>query len=408
MIALNTKFKKLGQPGSPRYKVITGGRAGAKSFGVSTYTCRRTRWAGHKTLYTRYTMTSAEESIIPEIQEKIDLMGYADEFYSTKKRVYNTVSKSSIIFSGIQSSGRMQTAKLKGLKDVDLWVLDEAEELVDEDVFNKIDLSIRHPTSQNEIILILNPTNTDHWIWKRWFENSHYHKIIDDVPVAMSTHPEIEHIHFTYLDNLKHLPDDYVNGLRQLKTLRPKRYAHEVIGSWLERQEGVVFENWMEGPFDFTLPYCYALDWGYYPDPLAIIKVAVDPRRRLIFAKEITYSTKINDVVELFKNSEIKQHSDLIVCDHGEDRTMWSIQDAGYNIQKAVKNEIKNDVREINDWTLIIDPTSYNLKKELNNYIWNDKKSSIPIGEYNHLLDGLRYAFNRLVYYKSAGVRRTN
>ena len=30
--------------------------------------------------------------------------------------------------------------------------------------------------------------------------------------------------------------------------------------------------------------------------------------------------------------------------------------------------------------------------KELNNYVWHDKKSETPIDDYNHLLDALGYA----------------
>jgi hypothetical protein len=34
--------------------------------------------------------------------------------------------------------------------------------------------------------------------------------------------------------------------------------------------------------------------------------------------------------------------------------------------------------------------------RELNNYIWNDKKSNVPIDNYNHALDALRYGYDEL------------
>ncbi|MCU7583693.1 PBSX family phage terminase large subunit, partial [Riemerella anatipestifer] len=37
-----------------------------------------------------------------------------------------------------------------------------------------------------------------------------------------------------------------------------------------------------------------------------------------------------------------------------------------------------------------------NLKKELRNYTWNDKKAGIPIDKHNHLIDALRYGFIEL------------
>jgi phage terminase large subunit len=50
----------------------------------------------------------------------------------------------------------------------------------------------------------------------------------------------------------------------------------------------------------------------------------------------------------------------------------------------------------IQDYDLVIhnDDQAVHLVKELNNYIWLDKKSSTPIDKYNHALDSLRYAIS--------------
>jgi phage terminase large subunit len=42
------------------------------------------------------------------------------------------------------------------------------------------------------------------------------------------------------------------------------------------------------------------------------------------------------------------------------------------------------------DYELVVDPTSINLIKELNNYVWDGDKEK-PIDDYNHALDGIRY-----------------
>ena len=46
----------------------------------------------------------------------------------------------------------------------------------------------------------------------------------------------------------------------------------------------------------------------------------------------------------------------------------------------------------IQDYDLVIDESSTDLVKELNNYSWLEKKSETPIDKYNHALDALRYA----------------
>ena len=43
------------------------------------------------------------------------------------------------------------------------------------------------------------------------------------------------------------------------------------------------------------------------------------------------------------------------------------------------------------DYKIVVTPNSLNLQKELNNYAWSDKKAGIPIDEYNHLIDAIRY-----------------
>lgn len=44
------------------------------------------------------------------------------------------------------------------------------------------------------------------------------------------------------------------------------------------------------------------------------------------------------------------------------------------------------------DYELIISPDSINIVKEINNYVWHDKKSQTPIDDYNHALDAIGYA----------------
>jgi phage terminase large subunit len=80
-------------------------------------------------------MTSAHLSIIPEFQEKIDIMNLNSRFDVNKSEITNKESGSEIIF--IKSSSGDQTANLKSLQGVTTWILDEAEEL-DEKTFDKI------------------------------------------------------------------------------------------------------------------------------------------------------------------------------------------------------------------------------------------------------------------------------
>lgn len=232
-----------------RYALVTGGRGGGKSFGLNTFLLDETYEKGNKTLFTRFTMDSAEDSIIPEFKEKLELLNCANDFKVNSRDIKNKESGSSVLFRGIKTSSGMQTAKLKSMQGITTFVLDEAEELVDESVFNKIDQGIRSVNYKNTVILIMNPTDEDHWVYQRWIKDTHRIEVIDGIPVQISTHPDVTHIHITYLDNLENLDQEYLDSvIYALKEKNPERYGIEIIGKWgAVRPGGEFYSSFSEG-----------------------------------------------------------------------------------------------------------------------------------------------------------------
>lgn len=378
-----------------RYILITGGRGSGKSFEVGTFLSLLTYEQKHRILFTRYTMASAGISIIPEFMEKIELMEVAHHFDVNKSEITNTETGSDILFRGIKTSSGNQTANLKSLQGVTTWVLDEAEELIDENIFDTIDLSIRKKGIQNRIILVMNPTTKEHWIWKRFF-NGHVKYIdVDGEQIPVSNHPDICHIHTTYLNNREHLSDSYLKRLDLIKENNPGKYKHLVLGGWLEKAEGVIFENWQEGTFNESLPYVYGMDFGYITDPTTLIKVAKDGD--VLYLKEELYRQGMDtNSIASFLDRTVEKH-DLIVADNAEPRLIAELQDKGFNIipcQKG-KDSIKNGIANLSGVKMVVN--GQNLIKELNNYSWSNKRANIPNDNYNHLIDAVRYAFIELM-----------
>ena len=122
-------FKK-DRRGEPRYTVITSGRAGGKSTAVSTSTVCDTYTDDRAILYSRWTMASAEISVIPEYKDKIVLLGKERHFAQKKDTIINRVSGGVLYFRGINTSSGNQTAKLKSIPKLRKFFLDEAQELV--------------------------------------------------------------------------------------------------------------------------------------------------------------------------------------------------------------------------------------------------------------------------------------
>ena len=384
MITLNNKYKPLFE-NDTRYFIVTGGRGSSKSFGVGTFTNLLSFEQGHKILFTRQTMTSAHLSIIPEFQEKIDLMELNEMFDVTKSEIRNKQSNSEIIFRGIRTSSGDQTANLKSLQGVTTWVLDEAEELTDETTFDKINLSLRQKGKQNRVILILNPATKEHWIYKKFFEDRGVQEGFNGIK------DDVTYIHTTYEDNIDNLDQSFINEILRIKETNPQKYKHQILGGWLNKAEGVVFTNWRIDNFEEVGTIIFGQDFGFSVDPTSLIKVSIDKSKKRIYAKEYLYKTSLT-TSDIYNENLRYCNRSLIVADSAEPRLIQELKSRGLNIKGIKKPTIIERIALVQDYELIVDSESSNLIKELNNYVWHDKKSQTPIDDYNHLLDALGYA----------------
>lgn len=385
MVTLNDKYKNLGS--DSRYFIVTGGRGSSKSFSVTSFLLLLTYEQGHVILFTRYTLVSAHISIIPEFIEKIELMEMQSNFVITKDEIINTVTGSKIIFKGIKTSSGTQTANLKSLQGVTTWVLDEAEELTDEDTFDKIDLSIRHKVKQNRVILILNPTTKEHFIYNRFFESK---GIQEGVTL---TRNDTTYIHTTYLDNIENLSKSFLDQIEQIKSHRPEKFKHQIMGGWLDKAEGVIFTNWSIGDFVNTGTVVFGQDYGFSNDPSTLVETSIDRANRKIYIKLHLYQTGLT-TSDLYEINKRVAGDSLTIADSAEPRLINELRAKGLNILEAVKGQgsVTHGISILQDYDLVIDPESIELHKELNNYSWLEKKSKTPIDNFNHAIDAIRYA----------------
>ena len=340
---------------------------------------------GIRVLFTRFTMVSAHLSIIPEFLEKITLLGFENIFSVNKAEVVNLGNQSDILFRGIKTSAGNQTASLKSLQGISCWTLDEAEELIDEDIFDTIDLSIREKNKQNRIILILNPVTKEHWIYKRFFEDK-------GVEAGFNgTKDDVCYIHSTYLDNKENLSQSFLERIKTIKHNNFKKYTHKIMGGWLDKAEGVVFENWSIGEFNPDgLQTSCGMDFGFSIDPDSLTEVAIDKRKRKIYLKEHIYKNGLKSQ-ELAQIVIDKVGNKLIIADSAEPRLIADLKHLGVNIKPVKKGTIESGITRMLDYELVITPESTNIAKELNNYIYADKGSKLFVDNYNHAIDGIRY-----------------
>ena len=330
-------------------------------------------------------MTSAHLSIIPEFLEKIGLLGFDNSFSINKSEVINVANNSDILFRGIKTSAGNQTANLKSLQGISTWVLDEAEELVDENTFDTIDLSIREKKVQNRIILVLNPVTKEHWIYKRFFEERGVQAGFNGVK------DNVCYIHSTYLDNIKNLSESFLERIESIKHNNFIKYTHKILGGWLDKAEGVVFDNWSIGAFNPDgLQTSCGMDFGFSVDPDSLTEVAIDKKKKVIYLHEHLYKNGLKSH-ELAKIILDKIGNMLIIADSSEPRLIEDLRHQGVNVKPVKKGTIESGVTRMQDYHLIITPESTNIAKELNNYVYADKGSKLYVDNFNHAIDGIRY-----------------
>lgn len=402
MIVFNIKTQEVYNPlynnTDKLITLITGGRGSAKSFNVGTFIERLSFESGHKMLYSRYTMTSADISVIPEFQEKIDLEGTNDFFDITKKDIINTFSDSVIMFRGIRTSSGNQTAKLKSIQGLTTFVCDEAEEWNSEEDFDKLVLSIRQKGIQNRVIIIMNPTDSNHFIYKKYIEKTHKLVEIDGVQVQISTHPNVLHIHTTYLDNIENLSPQFIQEMERMKEEEPEKYAHVAIGRWSDVAEGAIFKRFdiVDSIPDYAKKRGVGLDFGYSNDPSAAIECALIDND--LYLDELFYRTRMlsGDISDSLKPFRLK-----VISESADPRLIQEISNSGiliYPVDKSninSKSSILAGIDKMLELNLKVTRRSYNLLYELRKYTWDKDKDgnyiNKPIDKYNHALDAARY-----------------
>ena len=201
---------------------------------------------------------------------------------------------------------------------------------------------------------------------------------------------ECEFIHSTFKDN----PYLEKRIIESILRHRQSEYWWKVYGEGVIGQlEGAIFQRWRYGEFDDSLPYSFGLDFGFN-DPDALVKVAFDQKRKLMFWDEKIYKegNSFEDLRLL-----ISQHvtrNDLITADCADARMIDQLKKY-FNIKPVNKSRwtVSQALRMMQDYEHVITETSTNLAREFKNYLWDDRRAGIPIDDFDHCIDAGRYRF---------------
>jgi phage terminase large subunit len=362
-------------------------------------------------------MTSVEKSIIPLFEKYISQIADLSKYDITKTVIKHKETGSFILFSGIKTSSGDQTGNLKSLPNITTWVVEEGEDFNNEKSFTDIDDSIRTKGMQNRVIWIQNPTHREHFIYKKFFIKSQVSEVINDdytyidndgkvakITYQKSTHPQVEHIHTTYLDNLKNLDELKIEQWNAALKEDARFWANKYGGAWVDMMEGAIFEhvNWIDAMPTNLKRFSYGMDFGFTNDPTTLIKCGVSDGE--LFAERWIYEHGMTtEKIDIALKRLGVSKKDIIIADNADPKTIEELQTLGWFVVGCKKgaDSIRFGISEIKKYKKLNIVHCEYWKMEQISYIWaKDSRTGQLLGEpsknFNHLWDSLRYGIQGL------------
>lgn len=375
-----------------RYQVIWGGAGSGKSHKVARKVLLRILSEKHNFLIVRKVDRTIKRSVFALIKALISQWGLSQEFSInlTDKTIIYKPTGSQIIFSGLDD-----VEKLKSIEGVTSIWIEEATELLQED-FEQLDLRLRGNLGVlKQITLTLNPISEQHWIKRIFFDD----------PM-----PNVFTLKTTYLDNT-FIDDEYKEVLESKKKTNPRYYNIYALGNW-GTAEGLIFQNVTQRIIREEeingLDCIQGLDFGYTNDPSAFNQSFIDIKNKKLFIYDGFYRKGMSNSAIAQKIKDMLLHRHLTTADSAEPKSIDSIKHKGVRIVGARKGKdsINTGIDFLLDYEIILNAHLIEFMVEFNNYSWlidkNNKTTNKPVDDWNHFIDGLRYATEK---YHSKGKR---
>lgn len=193
----------------------------------------------------------------------------------------------------------------------------------------------------------------------------------------------------TYKDNPFLTPEQ----IEDIESKKDKPYWWSVYGCGERAKlEGVIFPDYEIGEFDESIPYYYGLDFGFVKDPDACDKVAIDEKKGIIYIDEQFH--EYNQTISELSNKIKQLPQGNIIADSAEQRL---IDDLGFRSQRHIvpvkkgAGSVMQGITLMQNYKIVVTERSVNTIQELNNYAWSDKGKQMPIDDFNHHIDAIRY-----------------
>lgn len=331
----------------------------------------------------RKTLPAIKGSVLRDVKEILLNMGVWEDKSFNKTELIYTFSNGSII----EFFSTDDEQKIRGRKR-DILFCNEANELL---YLDYIQLQMR---TTKFTILDYNPSfSDDHWL------------------NGINQSEDTYHFITTYKDN-PFLEDTIIKTIEGYKETNLSLW--KIYGLGLQSAvEGLVYPAVHE--ID-QIPYnavkrALGLDFGFTNHPTACVECAIIQEEYVtnLYINEVFYATHLSNLEII---NELKAYRGLeVIADSEDPRTINEIKQAGINI-KAVskpKGSVIGGINKAKSLRISYTKNSSNIKKEFQNYTWQQKKDgtfeNVPIKDFDHAMDAFRYyVIYKLMDNKTRGI----
>lgn len=250
------KFEGLYQFGGKyRYKIFSGGRASAKSWGIAEALIYVTRTFKARILCCREIQKSIKESAYQLIKDTAERYGVSDEYVFTRERITHIETGSYFVFEGLYHN----TNKIKSMEGIDIAWVEEAES-VSEQSWAMLFPTIRKANS--EIWISFNPRYTTDPTWD----------------LVSNPRPKSFIQHMTYEDN-PFLSDAIREEIEHDRTKDPQLFRWVWLGQPMTQNGSVLISDAIvssaiaRSPLSIEAPLIGALDVARTGDDFSALVV---------------------------------------------------------------------------------------------------------------------------------------
>lgn len=222
---LPRKLKFLFEPA--RYKVLHGGRGGAKSWGVARALLILGAQKPLRILCAREIQNSISESVHKLLSDQIAALGL-ESFYKIQETCIKGINGTEFAFVGIRQQG---VQKIKSFEGYDICWVEEAQTVTDRS-WSVLTPTIRKPGS--EIWVTFNPDLEDDPTYQRFVLNPPTGAVVAQI---------------NYTDN-PWLPDELRVEMEDLRTRNPVAFENVWEGKCRTLAEGAILHKEMQAALD--------------------------------------------------------------------------------------------------------------------------------------------------------------